>query len=79
MPSSAKPPLNMKRTLLLLMLLLAGCQTPLPPPRPDQVPPLLAHPQFPAAKAAAPDWARAALTTINDLQLDNAQLRANAK
>lgn len=71
----------MRKTLLLLTVLcLAGCQLPpAPPPRPDQIPALLSHPQFPAARAAAPDLLRATLHTINDLQLENAQLRARIK
>lgn len=52
---------------LILLLLLAGCQS---TPQVNHVPRLLAHPQFPAARAAAPDWARDALSTINDLQRD---------
>ena len=58
---------SMIKTLLTLTLLclLAGCQS---PPRVNHVQRLLQHPQFPAAKASAPDWARDALHTINDLQ-----------
>lgn len=66
----------MKLTTAILLtstLLLSACQT---PARPDQVQSLLHHTQFPAAKAAAPEWARQALTAINDLQRDLAKLKA---
>lgn len=65
---------------LAVNFLSIGCSAvPLPPPRPDAIPALLAHPEFPAVKAAAPAWARTALHTINDLQLDNAHLRSRIK
>lgn len=71
------PPSRSLRLLLLLspfpLLLLIGCHT---PPATNQVQRLLSHPQFPQARAAAPEWARDALTTINDLQRDNARLSA---
>lgn len=76
MPTS-KP--SMPRLLLLLALLtahcslLTGCQS---PPATNQVQRLLSHPQFPQARAAAPEWARDALTTINDLQTENQKLKA---
>lgn len=62
------------RTLLMLLslILLAGCLT---PPQANQVQRLLAHPQFPAARQAAPVWAKDALTTINDLQRENSLLK----
>jgi hypothetical protein len=62
-------------TLLFLSLSLTSCVT--VPPRVDQVQRLLHHPQFPAARAAAPEWSREALTVINDLQLEIATLEAN--
>jgi hypothetical protein len=52
---------------LLLLLVLAGCQN---PPAINHVERLLNHPQFPAARESAPDWARDALRTVNDLQRD---------
>jgi endonuclease/exonuclease/phosphatase (EEP) superfamily protein YafD len=61
---------------LLLLLLLAGCQT---PPQVNQVERLLNHPQFPAARQAAPDWSRDALRTINDLQRDLTILQTNGR
>lgn len=67
---------NTIRTLLpLTLLLLAACQT--LPERRDMVPVLLNHPQFPAVRQAAPEWGKTALETINDLQTENAKLRAN--
>jgi len=57
--------------MLLSLLLLAGCQT-VPT---NQVQRLLAHPQFPAARQAAPVWAKDALNTINDLQKENDLLK----
>lgn len=66
---------NTIRTLLpLTLLLLAACQT--PPERRDMVQELLHHPQFPAVRLAAPEWGKTALETINDLQTENAKLRA---
>ena len=56
----------------LLLILLAGCQT---APQVNQVQRLLAHPQFPAARAAAPAWSKEALTVINDLQRENELLK----
>lgn len=66
----------------LCLLLLVACQLAPQPSalrRPSSVPRLLHHPQFPAARAAAPDWAKDALTTINDLELRVADLEANSK
>jgi hypothetical protein len=65
----------MKRTLatlLLLTALLAGCVT---APTVNHIPRLLAHPEFPAVREAAPEWARDALETINDLQRENEKMR----
>jgi len=62
------------RTLLMLLslALISGCQS---PPQANQVTRLLAHPQFPAARQAAPVWAKDALNTINDLQKENDLLK----
>lgn len=57
--------------LILSLTLLSGCTS----PRLNHVQRLLGHPQFPAARAAAPDFTRDALRTINDLQRDLAQAK----
>lgn len=62
------------KLLLTLPLLIAlpACTT----PRPNHVQRLMAHPQFQAVKTAAPAWARDALTTINNLQLELAKAQS---
>jgi hypothetical protein len=59
--------------LAAAILSLSGCASIVgPSPRPlgeNHVARLLARPDFPAAKAAAPSLARDALETINELQL----------
>jgi hypothetical protein len=52
---------------LLLSLALAGCAT---PRREDNAARLMARPDFPAARAAAPEWCRDALKTINALEYE---------
>lgn len=67
MPASTKP--SPPRALLLgsaLLLALTGCST--LSRGPSQVDRLLAHPEFPAAAQAAPDFTAAVLKTIADLE-----------
>ena len=47
--------------------ILAGCAT---HARLDNSARLIARPDFPAARAAAPEWCRDALKTVNALELD---------
>ncbi|PTX95756.1 hypothetical protein [Opitutus sp. ER46] len=54
----------MKRLLVCAALLFGGCQT----VRLDNAARLAARPDFPAAKAAAPEWCRDAMKTINQLE-----------
>ena len=56
--------------ILALCLPLAGCATLAPAVRLDNSARLMARPDFPKAKEAAPDWARDALKTINALELE---------
>jgi hypothetical protein len=65
------PKTPMRLIALSMLLLLSQACTTRPPT--NHIPRLLNHPQFPAARAAAPEWARDALTTINDLQRDLAK------
>jgi hypothetical protein len=54
--------------LLLACMTLGGCLA--PAVRLDNSARLMARPDWPAAKAAAPEWCRDALKTINALELD---------
>ena len=56
----------MKLAALMLTLCLAGCVT--PAVQLENARRLMGRPDFSAAKAAAPDWARDALLTINALE-----------
>ncbi len=61
----------MKRLALLSLAwaaLAAGCAT--TPVRLDHSARLMARPDFAAARAAAPEWCRDALKTINALELE---------
>jgi hypothetical protein len=53
--------------LLAAALALAGCTTPV---RHDNAARLLRRADFPAARAAAPEWCRDALKTINALEYE---------
>lgn len=56
----------MKPALVLLLLLTGGCaSTQVKLNNSDR---LIARPDFPAVRAAAPEWARDALKTINALE-----------
>ena len=60
-------------TMLLLTLLVQGCQSSVPPaPLPDRVEhstaTLRARPDFPLAAAAAPEFVKACLHRINELE-----------
>lgn len=57
-----------------LLLTLASCQSPpthIPRLMPDNVTPLLNHPQFRAAATAAPEFTREALETVIRLSKPN--------
>jgi hypothetical protein len=56
----------MKRAILPLLLLLAGCAS--APVRLDNSRRLIDRPDFNAARAAAPEWCRDAHKTINALE-----------
>lgn len=62
----------MKRYALILALVLplAGCASLVPMKRLDNAQRLMARPDFQQAKAAAPDWAKDALKTINALEYE---------
>lgn len=57
---------------LLLLALSCGCRS---QPERNQVRELLDHPQFPAARQAAPEWSKKALEAVNDLQKENTKLK----
>lgn len=69
---------RMLATLLLLMLLLSGCQSSaglarsLPTTPEDNTAELIADPQFKAAAQAAPEWVKKALATITRLETEKA-------
>lgn len=56
--------------MLCLCLPLVGCATLKPMVRLDNSARLMARPDFQQAKAAAPDWAKDALKTINALEYE---------
>lgn len=58
--------------MLPLLLLLGACHH---TPERNRVQELLHHPQFPAARQAAPEWSRKALEMVNDLQKENSDLK----
>ena len=62
----------MKRSALMLCLCLplVGCATLTPMVRLDNSARLMARPDFQAAKAVAPEWAKDALKTINALEYE---------
>lgn len=59
---------------LSTLLLCPACKT---RPQTNHVQNLLNHPQFPLAREHAPDWAKSALTTVNDLQRELAKEKAD--
>lgn len=63
-------------SLALALAMLSGCATAarsaLPMRAQDNTAPLLAHPQFRAAAAVAPDFVSAALQTITRLETEKA-------
>ena len=62
-------------TMLLLMLLCAGCQTaprPFPVSAEDNSKRLIQRPDFQKAAQAAPDWVKDALRTITRLETEKA-------
>lgn len=54
-------------SLFAVAAMLAGCAT---HARLDNSARLIARPDFPAARAAAPEWCRDALKTVNALELE---------
>lgn len=58
---------SLTKTLLLTLLLTAGCQSRV---RLENSNRLIARPDFPQAAKAAPEWCRDALKTINALELE---------
>ena len=62
----------MKRTAIMLCLglPLGGCATLKPMVRRDNSARLMSRPDFQAAKAAAPEWAKDALKTISALEYE---------
>ena len=55
------------RSSLFVLLLLSACSS---HARLDNSARLIARPDFPAARAAAPEWCRDALKTVNALELE---------
>ena len=62
--------MNRRALLLALCLPLAGCATFTPAVKLDNSARLMARPDFQQARAAAPDWAKDALKTINALEYE---------
>lgn len=56
--------------LLWLAVVLAHCTACTTTPRRDATATLISRPDFPAAAKAAPDWVRAALRTVTQLEAD---------